>query len=239
MKRIIIACEVFRRELEHLSQKMQNPPQIKFMKQGLHETPDILRKEVQKLVDEIENELAPESISLAYGFCGKGLSGVRTKKATLILPKVHDCIPLLQGTGPEKGLRPEKFLNTYWGSDGWVKYSQLAFIKEREARYKKYVEEYGQDSADYLLEAEESWKAHYTDYVMIKWDETFSDELDKNGRYIAKDMKLPYSVMEASSWYLQEILDGGHNQDNFFHIKPDETMDLNADGVFILRPIDE
>ncbi len=234
---IIIACEVFRPELELLSQKMQNPPLIKFLKQGLHDTPDNLRKEVQALIDEVERTSAPANIVLAYGLCGRGISGVSTKKALLIIPKVHDCIPLLLGCGIDKEVRPEAFSKTYWLSAGWIKYSALDFIIEKEARYKKYIEDYGQDSADYLMETEQGWKSNYTTVSMIKWKELHTEQLVKEAMYIADDMKLPYNEVEANTCFVQELLEGGQNQEHFFHIKSGKTIDINKDGFITIRPL--
>lgn len=236
-KYIVIACEVFRPELELLAQKMQTPPIIKFLEQGLHDTPDNLRSEVQRLINETESEYQPSRIVLAYGLCGRGITEVTTKKARLIIPKVHDCIPVLLGSGIDKEVRQEEFSKTYWLSAGWIKYSELDFIIKREARYKKYIEDYGQDSADYLMEVEQGWKNDYTAATMIKWEELYNEQLVKDGKYIANDMQLPYQEINAKTWFVQEILEGGENTEHFFHLNPGETIDINEHGMIAQRPI--
>lgn len=227
----IIACEVFRPELEHLTKNAKCVPVVTYLKQGLHDTPDLLRKELQENINAIEEEYAPSKIFLAYGFCGRGLYGITSKKACLIIPKVHDCIPVLLGDGPDKELRPEEYSKTYWLSAGWIKYCQLDHIIDREKRFTNYVEQYGEDSADYLMEVELSWQNNYKECCLIKWDSLYTDQLVENALFIAKDMKLPYIEREASSWYLQELVDGGNNETHFFHLTPGTTLDLNEHGI--------
>lgn len=43
----LIACEVFRPELERLTRAMRNAPEVTYLEQGLHDTPDELRRRVQ------------------------------------------------------------------------------------------------------------------------------------------------------------------------------------------------
>ena len=97
----LIACEVFRPELERLTRAMRNAPEVTYLEQGLHDTPDELRRRVQQAVDALEAK-GETIIFLAYGLCGRGLTGVTGHTATLILPRVHDCIPVLLGATQEQ-----------------------------------------------------------------------------------------------------------------------------------------
>ena len=51
----LIACEVFRPELERLTRAMRNAPEVTYLEQGLHDTPDELRRRVQQAVDALED----------------------------------------------------------------------------------------------------------------------------------------------------------------------------------------
>ncbi len=236
-KTFIIACDVFRNELEYLCKKNSYAPTIIYLEQGLHELPATIVEGVQKEIDKLEEEHAPERIFLAYGLCGRGLSGVHSKKALLIVPKVHDCVPLLLGTGPDNDIRPRENAETYWLSAGWSSYSCNFHIKEREERYKKYVEDYGQDSADYLMEVEYAWKTQYKAVCFIRWEAIINDEIIKNSKAVVADMGLPYTETQGSSDYLEEFLRGGGNKNNFFHIEPYFTLDLDTEGKLTLLPV--
>ena len=149
----LIACEVFRPELERLTRAMRNAPEVTYLEQGLHDTPDELRRRVQQAVDALEAK-GETVIFLAYGLCGRGLTGVTGHTATLILPRVHDCIPVLLGATQEQANESSLGGGTYWLSPGWLRYSQTSFIQNREKRFKEYEERFGTDSAAYLIELE-------------------------------------------------------------------------------------
>ena len=112
----LIACEVFRPELERLTRAMRNAPEVTYLEQGLHDTPDELRRRVQQAVDALEAK-GETVIFLAYGLCGRGLTGVTGHTATLILPRVHDCIPVLLGATQEQANESSLGGGTYWLSD--------------------------------------------------------------------------------------------------------------------------
>lgn len=233
----LIACEVFRPELEYLIAKTNANAEVVFLEQGLHDVPEKLRQAVQKAIDTVEQKYSPEIIALAYGFCGRGLYDVCGKSSTLIVPKVHDCIPVLLGDGPNAGAADEEHARTYWLSQGWIKYSCLKTITEREHRYKKYIEDYGQDSADYLMSVEDSWKQHYNQACLIYWKDLDSQQLQKDALYIAKDMQLPYTQRKGSSWFLEELLQGGKNEDHFYHIKPKQFLDIDENGAVVIKSL--
>lgn len=109
----LIACEVFRPELERLTRAMRNAPEVTYLEQGLHDTPDELRRRVQQAVDALEAK-GETVIFLAYGLCGRGLTGVTGRTAALILPRVHDCIPVLLGATQEQANESSLGGGTYW-----------------------------------------------------------------------------------------------------------------------------
>ncbi len=235
----MIACEALRPELDLLNEGFEPRVKILYLKQGLHDFPDQLREEVQSLIDQIEDEYSPETILMAYGFCGRGLYGLKAKKAILVIPKVHDCIPLLLGDGPDKDIRAEEYSKTYWLSAGWLKYSQVEHITKREERYQEYVALYGKDSADYLLEVELSWRNNYEEVTLIYWDELYDEQLLKDADYVAKDMQLPYKKRRGTSWYLKELMEGGQDMKKFFHIAPNYVLEINAHGLLEITSLEQ
>ena len=67
----LIACEVFRPELERLTRAMRNAPEVTYLEQGLHDTPDELRRRVQQAVD--WKPRAKRSFSSPTACAGAGL----------------------------------------------------------------------------------------------------------------------------------------------------------------------
>ena len=92
------------------------------MRQGLHNTPEALRNELQKEIDAIdldqdihtgtEDSCGPiDAILLAYGLCSNGVCGLSSKKYPLVVPRAHDCNTLFLGSKE----RYREYFDTYSG----------------------------------------------------------------------------------------------------------------------------
>lgn len=77
---------------------------------ALHLQPDRLR---QTLIDTIKTlEQEGTTLLLGYGLCGRALEGVYSRKSTLVLPRVDDCVGALLGSRD----RHRRFLARHPGS---------------------------------------------------------------------------------------------------------------------------
>lgn len=233
----LIACEVFRPELERLMRGMADAPEVTWLEQGLHETPDDLRAKVQEAVDALE-EKGAATILLAYGLCGRGLAGVTGRAATLVLPRAHDCIPVLIGATQEHANECALGGSTYWLSPGWLAYPQTFFFRDRAQRYRDYEEKYGPDAAAYLVEVEASWLKNYTNACLILWDGWEDGEkLRADARAVAEDAGLGYRECPGGPDFLAALLAGGRDG-RFLRLPPGFTPDLDGDGNIVPRPAD-
>ena len=72
---------------------------------------------------------------LAYGFCGKGASGWRTKKAVLAMPRFDDCCNMMLCTGKRQKRNLLEAGNMYltkgWSKDEGALLSMLERAQER------------------------------------------------------------------------------------------------------------
>ena len=121
----VIACKVMMREMYHLAAQSENVIDIIWLKQALHNTPDILRESVQAAIDDVEREEEDyDAILLGYCLCSNGIVGLRSKKTPIVVPRGHDCVTMLLGSkeryreifdGHDGGI--------YWYSPGWIEHS--------------------------------------------------------------------------------------------------------------------
>src|SRR5512133_2415672 len=88
---VVLACKVIEDELRPLL-----APNVEFrsVEQGLHRHPEKLQESLQQEIDSID----ADEILLGYGLCGKGVVGLKSSVARLVVPRVDDCISLLLGS---------------------------------------------------------------------------------------------------------------------------------------------
>lgn len=115
----IVSCQVFYQEILSIAQTEKIEVEVEFLPQGLHDYPNRSKmgEEIQRGIDMLEERGDFDYLLLGYGFCGGGVEGIKSKSGTLLLPLVHDCIPLLLG---ERDLEGVDTSRTYFLSRGWI-----------------------------------------------------------------------------------------------------------------------
>ncbi|WP_300671253.1 DUF1638 domain-containing protein [Desulfoluna sp.] len=236
MNRAVIACEVMRYEMEKLcadSQK-EKAPSLHFLRQGLHDTPKLLKEELQAKINEVESANPTLThLILGYGLCGQGLTGIRAERCELVLPRVHDCIPLLIGSVAAHQKEHSRECGTYWFSPGWLTWSVLPYLDNQTMRLAHYEKQYGSDKAKLLMEMEEGVLANYTRACLIEWPglgETFRDKAAE----AAKRSRLPLSTMKGASTYIKALLFGPWDTSQFVRIPPGQILcqSMDTEEVF-------
>ncbi len=229
MKTVMLACEILRPELEALAASMPEAPEITFLDQKLHDTPDILRATFQEYVTALENESdEPLHILCGYGLCGRALHGAQSRRATLIFPRLHDCIPLFLG------LDPEEALETVQGSTLWLPPNMQGhftryLLEEAPRRLAELEKKYGEKRAARLMAAEKRMFENYTRVCYIRWPGQ-GDEHVADARKVAEHLSLSYAETQGSPTYLAELLTGGGNPERFLHVLPGQTIDMDVKG---------
>lgn len=228
----LVACEVFRPELDWLSSMLPAKPAIMYLEQGLHERPDELRNRLQASIDELENRGA-ERIILGYGLCGRGLAGICSRRARLAMPRAHDCIPLLLDCDQREAAEASLDGGTFWMSPGWLRYAQIPFMRQRQARRDEYARLYGEDNADFLMEQENQWLANYSSACLI-CRKNFPDlaRFRQDAHIVANDRNLRFREVRAESSWLLEMLDGGMG-DRFLELPPGYAPDMDSEGNIV------
>lgn len=231
MNMLLIACEVLRPELEMLKAGMQDPPPITFMEQKLHDYPDVLRGKFQEIVDTFEKESeGPLTVLCGYGLCGRALCGVRASRATLVFPRLHDCIPLLLGLEQKQANASSREGATYWISPGWLQSFLIPFHLESHKRFAMYEKKFGAAKAARFIQAENGLLANYTQACHIRWPEMGEDYVP-DAKRVADCIPLPYSEVPGSSGYLADLLRGGKDLKKFLHLMPGQTIDMDVEGT--------
>ena len=234
MRLAIIGCMVLNRELNKLSSESENIVRIWWMRQGLHDTPDILRAELQKCINSIEEEnekLKPalrfEAIALGYGLCSNGVIGLRSGSLPVIIPRCDDCVSLFLGSAERYRKLFHKMPGVYWYNRGWIEQAFTPSKENYRLQREEYAEEYGEENADYLMECTNNWMTNYQycGYITCPMGECPAHEA--YARQAAEDFGWKFEKVEGSMEFLQALVNGPWDDSSFLICPPHSRVEAD------------
>lgn len=229
---VVLACEGLRIELEAVRQTMPNCPQIMYMPQGLHNEPDKMRTELNAKIAEIETRFpGVGTIILGYGLCGRGMCGVTAKRARLVVPRVHDCVPLYVGVGQKELGMTDGNSGFLWLSAGMLEFSTLPkhLVGTRHTAYR---EKYGERRAEKMIQAENAVFANYNGLRYVRWP-GMKEEYERLARATARELSLNYEEIAGNPAFLRDLLEGRHEEGRFLVLEPGWGIDMDTSGEII------
>lgn len=237
MRLHIIGCEVLARELYYCAATSPHIIDIRMLKRGLHNTPEVLRAEIQKLVDEMSTD-AVDAVCFGYGLCGNALAGVEARTVPLVLPRAHDCITLYLGSRRRYQEEFSGHPGTYYyamdyierrdGQDSGLTGLGAVNDARRKEMYEEYVQKYGEDNANYLLEVMGGWTAHYDRAAFIDLGIGDSSAVEASARADAERRGWTFDRL-AGSLVLIRKLTYGDWDDDFLRIPPGQRIAVSYD----------
>jgi hypothetical protein len=217
-KSYIISCRVLWREICHFASVSSNVFDFCFLKQGLHNTPDILREQVQRAIDEVDGDY--EAILVGYGLCSNGLEGIVARNTQLVTMRGHDCITFLLGSKERYRDYFDRHPGTYWYSPGWIDETLMPSKERYERTLRSYTEKYGEDNAQYLMEMEQGWFKEYTTaaYVDLGFYDTkrYKDYTQECAEWL--DWKC--DILTGDPTLIVDWLNGNWDPDRFLIVSP-------------------
>ena len=236
-----LACEVLARSVYWGAARSPHSVDITLQRIGLHVTPNKLREALQSEIDAVDGE-SYDAVVLAYGLCGKATAGLRAGKVPLVLPRAHDCITLFLG-GREKFAREfDACPGTYWyvqdfiergDNDDLVLSIGAQTAGDSDQVYADYVEKYGKDNADYLMEAMAAWQTHYERAVYIDLGLGDGKPVAARAEADAKQRGWRFEQMAGDLVLVRRLLAGEWDED-FLIVKPGEKIEM-VGGEEIVR----
>ena len=233
MKLAVIACDVLSEEVRHFCEKNPAVVRIEVIEQGLHNTPLLLKERLQTVVDRVEKDPAVEAIALVYGLCSRGIEGVCPRRCRMAVARAHDCITLFLGSKERYASYLATHPGTYWYSPGWNR-CHVPPGKERiEKLRSEYLEKYGEENADYLMEVEQDWLHAYNHatFVDLGVGDTASGELYT--RQCARELGWTFDRQQGDARLLQDLLSGHWDSGRFLVLEPGQTARFTADDAIL------
>ncbi|MBE6525722.1 MAG: DUF1638 domain-containing protein, partial [Thermoplasmata archaeon] len=117
MKLGIIACDILKPEIEHLTENDSDFVVREYLEFALHENPQRMREVIIETVNKYEGQL--DAIFLGYAIC-QSLDGVINElKVPAVMLDGADCIDVLLTT-KEYNNEKRKCAGTWFSSPGWA-----------------------------------------------------------------------------------------------------------------------
>ena len=225
----VITCAVLEDEILHFAQDESHIIHIELMEQGLHNDPLRLRKELQAAIDRIEAMPEVEAIVLGYGLCSRGTEGVFTSRCRLAMARAHDCITLLLGSKERYADYVAEHPGTYWYSPGWNRHHIPPGPERHEKLRADYVAKYGEDNADFLMEAEQHWFTAYNRATYIHLGVANTPEDVNYTQNCARWLKWGFDCQQGDPGLLQALLCAEWDDERFVVLEPGESFHFTAD----------
>ncbi|MEJ5259004.1 MAG: DUF1638 domain-containing protein [Anaerohalosphaeraceae bacterium] len=224
-----IACKALKPEIEFCltKQPSQNSLTVDWMQQGLHNTPEELRTQLQKKLDTVPDA---DAVLLAYGLCGGALRGLHCRR-TLVIPRAHDCISLLFGSRETHEQYVREYPGSYFFSAGWLREAPVPSAQNDRRRLEEYTALYGPDNADYLLQTETAWRKKYKQAVYISWNLPDSPQDRRMVQDCAAYLGWNYTEIQGSPDWLCRLLNGPWNPEDFLVLNPNQPVPEDLSGL--------
>jgi len=221
---ILIGCEVVKPEVEAIVARGNCAAEILYVDQGLHSVGKIkMPQQLQEIIDGVDQSQY-EAILLMYGICNYGILGLHAD-IPIVVPRAHDCITFFLGSKEEYRSFFDEHPGTMFFASGWDQ-SNLDSQQEFDlvTLREKYVEEFGEDNADYLMEMMGAYTAHYSKMSFINTGTGEVEKFRSLAKQIAEDSGWEFIEKEGSTRLFEMMLSGDWNDSDFLIIQPGEMI---------------
>ena len=241
MKLFVIACDVVARPVYLCAARSPHVVDVRLLARGLHNEPLKLRDILQREIDDVESGY--DTIVLGYGLCGGATAGIVARSTPVVLPRAHDCITLFLGAR-ERYEREFNASTTYWYVNDQVERNQGYNAKsvglgvsgdnddDMEATRAEYVEKYGVDNADYLMEVMGAWKTHYQRAAFVGMGVSDESASVAYAREQAERRGWAFEQLEGSMVLLRKLIDGDW-ADDMLTLQPGERLAMSYDESIV------
>lgn len=227
IKYAVVGCHVLWRELCYYASLAPHVYQFCFLKQGLHNTPDVLRQELQAAIDRVEDDYT--AVLVGYGLCSNGVVGIRARNVKLVVMRGHDCITFLLGSKERYREYFDAHPGTYWYSPGWIDTSLQPGQERYERTLRHYIETYGEENAEYLMDASENWKQNYNNAAYVDLGFGDMERCKAFTRECAAWLGWNADFLQGDPKLVRDFLAGPWDEGRFLLVQPGEMIAASHD----------
>jgi len=207
----VIACATVIEEMLPLM-----PPELAYevLDFGLHLVPGSLKTRLQEAIDAACQD-GYDFIILGYGLCSMAVVGLQTRSATVVIPRVDDCIACFLGSREAYTAQNKKEPGTYYLTKGWIEVSDTLLDE-----YNRTAAKYGAERAERIMRV---MLAHYKRLVYIDTGTDNQDYYRDYARKVADRFNLRFEEVKGSDDLIYRTLFGPWH-DDFVVAQPGQTI---------------
>jgi hypothetical protein len=240
MKLKCLGCDALARIVYLCAAQSPHIVDVELFQLGLHNDPADLRARLQERIDATTGQ-EYDALVLAYGLCGQSTHGLIARDIPLVIPRAHDCITLFLG---DRERYSQEFRNnpgTYWYTLDYIERKDSAgttlslgsgMDTDIDAVYDEYVEKYGEDNANYLMEVMGAWKSHYQRAVFIDMGIGDGTSVEAEARDEADRRGWTFERVTGDLILIRRLLGGDWNGD-FLTLEPGQRIAMTYDDHII------
>jgi hypothetical protein len=239
MRLLAITCDILSRPSFFFAARSPHTVNVVQLSAALHAEPLTLRERIQAQVDAAGPEV--DAVVLAYGLCGGATAGLVARDVPVVLPRAHDCITIFLGDRARYAAEHESTPGTYWyiqdqidrGNDlkGWL-LGDAARAEDVAATRAEYVERFGADNADYLMEVLGEWRERYERGSFIDTGLGDSDAAAEHARVEAERRGWRFERTLADLRLVRRLLYGEWD-DDFQVLQPGQRLEMSFDDEVV------
>lgn len=238
-KFVALTCSALARSIYAAAATSPHTVMVRLFDQGLHNTPKNLRAALQASVDAVQPGEC-DAVLLGYGLCGTSALGLTARHSPLVIPRAHDCITLYLGSRQRYQDEFDAHPGTYWysmdylehnkpGSNAGLGAANLGLMQEL---YEEYVQKFGQENADYLMEVMGEWGKHYDRAVFIDTGLGDGAAFEQIARDEAERRGWLYERKQGNRRLIEMLVRGDWPDDEFLVVPPGCMIEQsNSDGL--------
>jgi hypothetical protein len=174
--------------------------------------------------------------------CGRAIEGLAARDVPLVVPRAHDCITLYLGSRARYNAAFTADPGTYWftldylerhdPNDGLIVLGSVGPSSDAQATYEEYVEKYGKDNADYLMQVMGAWEAHYNRAVFIDMGVGDTAATEADAEQIAVERGWRFERLAGDDALVRRLIDGDWD-DDFLVVPPGEAIVQRIDETIV------
>lgn len=209
-RRRVIACATV---IEEMLPHLPGDVSYEVLDFGLHLKPENLKKVLQEKIDEASP--SADVLLLGYGLCSMAVVGLTARSATLVVPRIDDCIAIFLGSCNAYKEQSKKEPGTYYLTKGWIEVGDTPFDE-----HNLLIEKYGREKAERMT------RLLLKNYKRLAFINTGQYEIEKYREYSKKtadEFGLRFEEIDGSAALVQKLLFGPWDNE-FVVVAPGETI---------------